>query len=425
LQTRNIPAVFTTKPTERVLDNGLKLKCITGSDDAERLIAFNASIFGAGVGAMTRSLLFHHPATKPEYCLYIEAEGQIVSSLALIPWEWRYDEVTLKSAEMGIVGTREDFRNRGLIRLLDARFKELLRADGFHLSHIQGIPYFYRQFGYEYALPLEEHWRAELHMLLTQPDPGICFRPATVEDIPTLMQFYEAEARQLDISAVRTADTWRYLLKQAAGTATESEIWLLETDGQPVAYCRIPREGFGDGLIVDEVSRVDPLTANTLLGWLKSLAVERGKPYIRFNLPETNDLLRAARSSGVYRAGGYQWQIHVVDAARLLRQLSPVLERRLADSLFANLTQTVFINLYRSGIELHFEAGKLRAVNASAKPVRSEINIPPNLLAPLVLGYHSRHELAAFYPDLGIYGQSGLLIDTLFPKMNSFIHANY
>jgi GNAT superfamily N-acetyltransferase len=417
--------VFTTPPYERLLDNGLKLKSISGPDDAERLIAFNASIFGAGVGAMTRSLMFHHPATRPDYWLYIEADGEIVSSLALIPWEWRYDEVTLKSGEMGIVGTHEGFRNRGLIRLLDARFKELLRDDGFHLSHIQGIPYFYRQFGYEYALPLEEHWRAELHTLSTQPAPRIRFRLATVEDIPALMRFYEAEARQLNISAVRSADTWRYLLEQAAGTATESEIWLLETDNKPVAYCRIPREGFGDGLIVDEVSRVDPHTANTLLGWLKSVALERGKPYIRFNLPETSDLLRLARSSGVYRAGGYQWQIHVVDAARLLRQLSPALERRLADSPFANLTQTVFINLYRSGVELHFEAGKLKAVKAVSRPVRGDINIPPNLLAPLVLGYHSREELSAFYPDLGIYGQSGSLVDALFPKMAAFLHTLY
>jgi GNAT superfamily N-acetyltransferase len=417
--------VFTTKPTERTLDHNLKLKSIDGPDDAERLIAFNTSIFGAGVGEMTRSLMFHHPATKPEYWLYIEVDGAIVSSLVLIPWEWRYDEVTLKSAEMGIVGTHEAYRNRGLIRLLDARFKELLRDGGFHLSHIQGIPYFYRQFGYEYALPLEEHWRAELHMISTPSDPGIRFRPATAEDIPALMQFYEADMRRLNIATVRTADIWRYLLQSAAGTATESEIWLLERGGQPVAYCRIAREGFGEGLIVDEVSRVEHHTADRLLGWLKLVAVERGKPYIRFNLPETNDLLRVARSSGVYRAGGYQWQIHVVDAARLLQRLSPVLERRLADSPFANLTQTVSINLYGSGVELGFEAGGLKAVNASAKPVRSEINIPPNLLAPLVLGYRSREELSAFYPDLGIYGQSGALVDTLFPKMAAFLHALY
>lgn len=413
------------QPYERLLENGLTLKSITGPDDAERLIAFNASIFGAGVGAMTRSLIFHHPATRPDYWLYIEADGEIVSSLVLIPWEWRYDEVTLKSGEMGIVGTREDFRNRGLIRLLDAHFKELLRDGGFHLSHIQGIPYFYRQFGYEYALPLEEHWRAELHMISTQPDPGICFRLAAAEDIPTLSRFYEADAQRLTISAVRTADTWRYLLEHTAGTATEAEIWLLEAGGQPLACCRIPREGFGEGLIIDEASRMEYQTAKTLLGWLKSVAVERRKPYIRLNLPETNDLLRVARSSGAYRAGGYQWQIHVVDAARLLRTLSPVLERRLADSPFANLTQTVSINLYRSGVELDFERGRLKAVTASAKSLRSDINIPPNLLAPLALGYRSREEMAAFYPDLGIYGQSGLLIDTLFPKMRAFIHANY
>jgi predicted N-acetyltransferase YhbS len=428
LNQRTLTAVFTlqtVQPHHQLLNNGLTLKSVTDENDAERLIEFNGQIFGAHEAAMTRSLIYHHPASRPDYWLYIEDGGQILSSLVLIPWEWRYDDVTLKSGEMGIVGTHEAYRNRGLIRTLDRRFKELLCADGFHLSHIQGIPYFYRQFGYEYTLPLENQWRIELRHINTSPDPAVSFRLATVEDIPALMQFYEAAAQPLNISALRSAHVWRYLLEHTNGTATEAQTWLLEVDGQSVAYCRIPRYGFGEGLIVSEASRLDLNLANTLLGWLKNMAMERDKPYIRFNLSTEKDLLRIARSYGAYDAGGYQWQIHVVDAAALLRRLAPVLERRLSASPFANLNQQVAINLYRGGVELDFVQGKLRAVNTVAKVGHSEIRIPPNLLAPLVLGWRSRSELAACYPDFGIYGSSGVLVDVLFPKMQAFIDTNY
>ena len=408
------------------LDNSLTLKSL--ADDptaAERLIEFYMQIFGAHEAAMTRALINHHPACRPDYWLYIEDGEQIVSALVLIPWEWRYEDVTIKSGEMGIVGTLEAYRNRGLIRALDKRFKELLREGEFHLSHIQGIPYFYRQFGYEYTLPLEAQWRIELRHIGTTPDPAINFRLATTDDIPALMQFYEDPNRRLNISAVRSVDVWRYLLEHADDSANITHTWLIEAEGQPVAYVRIPRYGFGEGLIVTEASPLDVNLANTLLGWLKSVAIERDKPYIRFNLSTENDLLKIARGYGAYDGGGYQWQMHVVDAAALLRQIAPVLERRLSASPFANLTQTVSINLYRGGVELDFVQGKLRAVTAVRNPERGEINIPPNLLAPLVLGWRSRTELRANYPDFGVYGQSGVLIDILFPKMQAFIDTNY
>jgi len=130
-----------------------------------------------------------------------------------------------------------------------------------------------------------------------------------------------------------------------------------------------------------------------------------------------SDLLTLARAYGAVDGGGYQWQIHVVDPARLLRQIGPVLERRLVGSPFATLTQSVVINLYRNAVALSFEQGQLRSVEALNRPTDSPINLPPNLLAPLVLGFRSRSELAEGYPDARIYGSACALIDTLFPPM--------
>ena len=415
---------FSTTPYVRPLDNGMTLKSLASADDAERLIAFNGQIFGAEVAAMTRAMIEYRPAIRPQHWLYVEDEAGIASSLVLIPWEWRYGEVTIQCGEMGIVGTREDMRGRGLVRTLNERFAELLHEGGFHLSIIQGIPYFYRQFGYEYALPLEMQWQIELRSITTVRDAAHGFRLATCDDIPALMRLYDAATQSLDIAAVRDDETWRYILEHARDTATESDVWLIERDGAPLAYCRIPRQGFGEGLIVSEVSPVDLHLADVLLAWLKETATARQKPYIRLNLHDTNPLLRVAQGYGAYRASGYQWQIRVVDAARLLRQIAPVLERRIAHSPLARMTRTVAINLYRSGLLLHFEAGRLREVEA-ARQVESEIGIPPDPFMQIVLGWQTGAELAALHPDVRIGGQSRMVIDVLFPQMQAFVDEAY
>ena len=416
-------------PYHHLIEDNLVLNSIRDLSDAERLAAFNAHSFGADVGALSRALMFQHPAARPDYWLYIEdlTSGAIVSSLCLIPWTWRYEDVTLHSAEMGIVSTADSYRNRGLIRALVGRFKELVTEDQFDLSHIQGIPYFYRQFGYEYALPLELHWEIELRRLPSlASDAKYTFQRATLEDIPTLLNLYADATRQLDITSVRSAEVWAYLLQHSSGTATEIEVWLIKDEsGQTVGYCSVQMQGFGDGLIVSETSCLTPAAADALLSWLKQVALDRAKPYIRLNLPASNHLVLASRSFGASLRDDYAWQIHMPDPARLLRKLSPVLERRLAASLFAGLTETVHINLYRDTLELQFERGTLRSINSIGLSDGGSIRLPPLLLAPLVLGYRSREELRAMYPDVGIWGRSQQLVDVLFPKLNSFIFTIY
>jgi predicted acetyltransferase len=418
-----------TTAYQRSLDNNLTLKSIANHDDVERLAAFSGHIHGPDVVEMTRSLILHHPPARPEYWLYVQDEstGQIVASLGLIPWQWRYEDVTLKSGEMGIVGTLESYRNKGLIRALDNRFKELLREGDFDLSHIQGIPYFYRQFGYEYAIPLEANWQIELPSIPAAPqDSAYCFRLATVDDIPALMCFYDEAAHQLDISTIRDTDTWHCIFQHPGGSALASEIGLmLDAEEQPIGYWRIAQHGFGSGLIVTETSRLNHPAAIALLQHIKTVAIERNKPNIRLNLPENNDLLTVARGWGAHNPGTYAWQIHLVDVARLLWKLTPVLERRIAASFFAGLSQKMNLNLYRETFELHFEHGKLLTVTNIGFQDGGEIRIPPPLLAPLLLGYRGHVELRHSHPDVIVSGQSAHLIDVLFPKLEGFLYSNY
>jgi predicted acetyltransferase len=420
-------------PLNKVLDNGLILKSISTEEEIERLADFNIYIHEEDVLAgMTRALIRHHPSTHSNEWLFVEdpKNGKIVSALCLIPWTLRYDSVTLKSAEMGIVGTLPEYRHQGLVRSLNEHFEELLDSDKYHLSHIQGIPYYYRQFGYEYALPLIGGWDLEFHDSPSNLPPmteEFTFQKARVDDIHVLEQLHNNTMNKLDISAVRDVDIWNYLLTQADNLSELQETWLVQDkNNDTIGYVRIAQQGFAQGLIVDEASYLSYDAAIAVLYWLKKMGQEKHKPNIRLSMSDTSSLMTIAKAWGAKYRKRYAWQVKVPNPARLLQQIVPVLEQRIKNSPFENLTRSLIINLYREGYELVFENGQIITVNTLGFCEDAyEVRIPPNQFTQLVLGYRSCEELRDIYPDVSITGQAQPLIDVLFPKMESFLYILY
>jgi len=413
----------------RELGEGLVLKTAGSEADIERVAAFDAKAFGEkAIGEFCRTLFLHHPKTQPSDLIFVEDEetGEIVSSLCLIPWEWHYEDVTLKAGEMGIVGTLEPYRRRGLIRAQAEYHRELLLDRGFDLSQIQGIPYFYRQFGYEYTLPLEGGYSIEMHQI-PEPDGDEDFkcRPETAADLSALKRLYDEASRNLAIHTSRDDAIWRYLSEHSSATITAYTGWVVEDAGKGITgYFRIQKYGFGRSLNVYEASEMSYEAALAALRYMGRLAVEREKPNIRLILPANCVLTQVARHHGAHDLGTYAWQIHIPDVARILRTIGPVLERRLAESPFAGLTEEVRINLYRDTIALHFNNGKINKVEslgAAGGPIR----IPPRAFVLLILGYRNREELRESWPDLGMPPKYAYLIDVLFPKMTPHIYAIY
>ena len=418
----------TETPYRQPLEDDLLLRTAATERDVERVAAFNSEIHGPDVASMTHNLFLRHPNTCIDDLIFVEdaRSGQIVSSLCLIPWTWCYENVDIPTGEMGIVGTLEAYRRRGLVRAQVDYFKHRLHERGFLLSHIQGIPYYYRQFGYEYALPLEGGLRLETRHVPTPPTGPFTFRLATLDDLPTLMRLYDEAAQDLAIHTVRDEPTWRYLLAHTDSTETECENWLIQNaDGQNVGYMRLPRHHFGEELVVSEASRLGFDAALAALNHLKTLAVKRDKPGLRLNLPADCTLTRLARSLDGHDLTTYAWQIHVPDVAALLRALAPVLERRVAGSPFAGLTRDVRLSLYRETLLLRFVAGRLAEVANLGFTSGETIRLPPLQFIPLVLGCRTAEELRAAYADVSVAPAWRLLVDTLFPKVPSFLYTIY
>jgi GNAT superfamily N-acetyltransferase len=332
------------RPVQQALGDGLTLRCAADEDDLEQVAAFNGAIHGRDAEALTLRLFRCYPGCDLQDLIFVEERDAEAGAAAWSPRSassrgrcatgWS----PLPVGEMGIVGTLEEYRRRGLIRAQVRHFNRRLDERGCLISAIQGIPYFYRQFGYEYALPLEAAVQLELRDVPPAERSDFVFRLATEDDLPTLLRLHNEVAAALSISAQRDESTWRYLLRHSAGTSTECERWLIsDPHGEPVGYVGVARYPvFGQEMLnVSEVSRLGHAAALETLRFLKELALERGKVALRLNLPEDCALNAVARALGGHDQGAYAWQIRFPAPAALLQALEPLLEQRLACSSFA------------------------------------------------------------------------------------------
>jgi hypothetical protein len=386
--------------------------------------AFNGTIHGEGIADLTFALLEHFPGMKWDDLVFVEdvTTGAVVSSLCLIPWSMRLGAATLQIGEMGIVGTAEPYRRRGLVRTQVRYFMQRLNMRGCHLSVIQGIPYFYRQFGYTYAMPLEGGLIVNARELPAAA-PRLIFRRATAADIPLLATFYEDSTARLAYAAVRDDASWHYLLGPALATETSSVFWLMEApDSTPIGYLRLPDNHFGDELAVSEVSALGYDAALEALHWLVAQAHARQLPGVRLNLAASSSLARLARSLGARDLGTYAWQVHIPSPAALFRALIPTLDARLAVSLFQHWSGEVEFDCYTTGVGLVIVDGRVASVEPVAMPA-SDLRLHPDALTQLVLGWRTLDELHTSYPDNNVPGRWRLLLETLFPRLEGFLYA--
>src|SRR5689334_16792299 len=154
-----------TKNFIRDLGDGLILRR-SSAEDADALADFCGRIHSdAGfdqpdpyIAAWTRDLLTRpHPTFNPDDFTVVEetATGRIVSTLNWISQTWSYEGIQFGVGRAELVGTLPEFRNRGLVRLQFDEVHQWSKERGEIVQAITGIPFYYRQFGYEMAIDLD------------------------------------------------------------------------------------------------------------------------------------------------------------------------------------------------------------------------------------------------------------------------------
>ena len=413
-----------TRAVRRELGDGLVLRTLGAEAELDGPCGVNAVVHGPGVGTLLRNLAVHHPDVEPRDVIWVEERGKAVATVCGIPWRLRLSGVELNALELGLVATLEGWRGRGLQRAMVECFRERVRERGAHLSIIQGIPGFYRQFGYTYILPLEGGLVLE-HRQLPAKEHGLRVREATSDDLPQLSSLYEGLQRELDLHAVRSGGVWIYLLQHAAGTGTEGEFWVCERAGTAVGYMFLPQHHFGEELVVSEAAADQADVGLALLGHAVALSQKRGTPGVRLSLHEGSTLCQIARSLGARDTGRYAWQVACPDLGALLDTLRPALTARLQASRWAEYTGEVVLDFYKYALQLKVADGTVRSVEKVSSPGRGHLRAHEDHFLALVLGHRTVGELVNWYPDFIVRPGVHPLLGTLFPRLRAFLYPVY
>ena len=419
-------------------------------DDVERVVALYAFVFrrnaeaplNAHIPNWTRDMFSgRHPLIRPRDFAVVEdpRTQTIVASTCLLGYTAEYDGIPFAFGRPEVVATLPEYRNRGLIRALFALIHARSEARGDLVQGITGIPYYYRQFGYEYALSLEIrttiYFPAIPELKQDTPEPYV-LREASVEDIPTIQRMERREQAGALVTTPVGEDYWRWILTGMHPDAPERWRVLLIADanGRAVGYVRLmPRrwspEVVVHGLSVDEGVALTGVVPSLLRG-VRGLA-ETIRP-VRPETPPAGAVTLLVRDGHPVREAlgdirvvtgpyPYPWYIRVPDLPRFVSLLTPALERRLAASAQAGYTGELTLDCYRGGLRLVFDAGRLTTVDEWQRPAWDEgkAGCPRLVFLQLLFGHRSLHELRTIYPDVWAEGDAGPLLDVLFPKRPS------
>jgi hypothetical protein len=439
---------MTTTNIIRDLGNGLVLRRSTLAD-AEKLGDFNALIHtdtdepDPRLGAWTRDLLERpHPTFCANDFTVIEeqATGHIVSSLNLISQTWTYDGIPFKVGRPELVGTLPEFRNRGLVRVQFEEIHKWSAERGEMVQAITGIPFYYRQFGYEMCVDLDGS-RAGFEMNLpklkeAESEPYL-LRAATEVDIPFLREVYDHASRRSLLAVVRDDALWRYDLNgRSEKNVQRFVLKIIERvdNSEPVGYIAHPEYswwGVSCPVVAYELKPgiswldVTPSVVRHMWEVGKTVCDSEGKTRsaFTFGLSGSHPVYEVMRDNLPRVRQPYCWYLRVPDLPGFIRHITPVLERRLSESLIPGFSGAVRISFYRSGIRLVLENGRLTLVEPwqpGPKENEGEVAFPDLTFLQQVFGHRTMDELKQSRADCWWDNdRTRILLTTLFPRKPS------
>ena len=438
--------------TYRQLTDTLILRTIQSEADIARLAAFNSIVHaetgvpGPGVGVWTTDLLTpgKHPTVVWDDFLVVEDTntGEIISSLGVIPQTWTYAGAPFGMGRVELVGTHPDYRRRGLIRTLFEAIHERCAARDLPVQSVTGIPYFYRQFGYEFALELRRGKSIPLRTLPETPaDTPFALRAWTADDLPNdlprLKALYERFTRKMLVVCPRPDDHWhhRYLAQGPHSTAGQW-LYIITREEAAVGYAVIlGRAGGGYAFILELVldapyPEITPWLLPRLRDEAAALFADAVPPLstLYFCLSGRHPIYPYLHKYSPTEHPPYAWYIRVPDLAAFIWQIRPALERRIARGPLTGLTRTLGLNFYTSGLRLTFESGKLVAAENlphDLPPKETDAAFPPLVFLQLLFGYRSYQELKYAFPDVGSKPDARPIIEELFPRRPSWVEPLY
>ncbi len=435
---------MTTLPM--TLADQLVLRCATPAE-ADALATFNADIHAAEdpepvkerLASWTRDLVGRpHPTVAPEDTLVVEdgATGRIVSTTCLISQTWTYAGIPFKVGRPELVATHPDYRNRGLVRRQFEILHDWCAERGQLVQVITGIPWYYRQFGYEMTVNLGGTRIGFGHQV-----PGLkdgeaepyAIRPAMPVDLAFIAEVdASGHARDL-LYCLRDAAGWRYEFDgRLEHSMSRRVLAVIETrDGERVGYLAHPPYTMHNGQAITTFELKPGVSWLAVTPSVIRYAWATGQTHAAAEggtcgawalaLGERHPAYQVLRGRLPVDWPPYAWYVRVPDLPAFLGVITPVLEKRLAASIACGHTGEFRLSLYRSGLLFRFERGALTVEPWQPTPeARGDGAFPDLTFLHLLFGHRTLDEIRQLRPDCYVDDDAvRVILEALFPRQVS------
>lgn len=446
-----------TSPSyRRDLGDGLVLRWST-AEDTEHIAELVSMVFrdkandppNAFALQQIRALMSgQHPMMGPgDYGLIEDTnkEGNpVVACTALWRHTWTYEGIPFSVGRPEMVGTDDRYRNRGLIRALFEMVHERSEAEGDLVQGITGIPYFYRQFGYEFALDLEDSRRVPTSLIPKAKEgelEAFTLREATTDDITEITALYNRRRHESIVSESISRQQWLYEIETWKELPSQLRLlalhMIVDATGQSVGFVAPLTKRFSARLPVFLFELAEGVNWQAVMPPILralhayGLTVETVKPdapaFNEFSFPlgRTHPLFEMLGDDLALKAEPpYAWYVRVKDVPGFLKHIAPVLEKRLVASPVAGYTGEIKLDFYRSGLRMVFEQGRLTTVEPWRVPLYesgAKGGFPPLVFLQLLFGHRSIEELRHMFPDVWVESDARPVLKALFPTRPSFV----
>lgn len=419
-----------------VLDDNFSVR-FANRRDIDELAAFHVrNQENEDCDRWVRSMMVNkYCSPEPDRFLILEdtRKNKIASSLVIIPSISCYSGQQIRTARIDLVSTDPSYRNQGFVRYLFKVAHKYFEDNNITVNCVIGRPWYYTQFGeYAVARPNEEgklysdfskeHFAEENSSKYTISD-------AVDSDLEFCGELYRgAKIRYL---------LYRYMYNDqfASSTNFPDGVKILKNElGDNIGFIALGIHGLNQSNVsvylmelIDGISWLDlkTVTLNYLTEYGEKLASQSIEPFqgISFVLGKEHPFYTVLPEASLQTLRGFPGYIQINDLVGFFKTITPVLERRIHNSVMQGYTGGFAINLWKKmrGIAFAFENGKMVEVK-QCNLDGGDFNISQESLTQLVFGWKGIDDLLLDYPEVGFrHADIEKLARILFPRETSFI----
>lgn len=341
--------------------------------------------------------------------------GVLLSAMTINDFTMRMNGQEVRMGGIGAVVTRPEARGRGLVRRIMRPVFDEMRDAGQVYSFLYPFSFdYYRKFGYELCLsyntatiPIGEFAGFAYPQNFAAHEPEDSHEP--------FAQIYDEFARERNLSIIRNADNWKWLLNRDPYLKTQFTFLNRDTHGTPDAYVLYDTDRTtGESYIkVRELCWATPEGLRAVFGFFGRLSPEyRG---VTWNVP--NDLNIQALMPNPYAA---KWEVKPTGMNRIV-DVPSVLAMHPAPEGTGRVTIGVsdaFCPDNTGLYHIEWEENRLTVTRKAEDFTTADMETNVTTLAQLITGYSSpaqaryradtavranAHALARLFPPKSLY----------------------